>query len=63
MKIYQGIDWARKEWEGDDPIRIQHQIFLDVLREYQHSRWPWVRWMANRMQLDIIVRIPSREKR
>ncbi len=42
-----------------DHMRIilqQHYIFLDVLRTYQASRWPWVRWVANQMYEEIMWR-------
>lgn len=46
-----------------DPILIQHQTFIDVMFDFQRSRWPWVRWVAERMQEEIICRLAARDAR
>lgn len=43
-------------------IGTQHGIMLDVLRKYQRSRWPWVRWVADNMHLEIMARCAVSEK-
>ena len=46
----------------DKLIVDQHRIFIDVLREYEGSRWPWVRWVAAQMHEEIVCRCAASEK-
>lgn len=40
-----------------DEIVRQHKVFIDVLFYYQCSRWLWVRWVARKMQDEIMYRL------
>lgn len=44
-------------------IQRQHIIFLDVLYEYEGSRWPWVRWVAHKMHEEIMYRAATNKSR
>lgn len=60
--IQQQTDLIETQNQFNQIIGTQHRIMLDVLRKYQRSRWPWVRWVANDMHLEMMYHIAVAEK-
>ena len=53
----QQSDLINSQREFNQIILVQHQIYIDVLNQYERSRWPWVRWMAAAMHEEIMIRV------